>query len=271
MLFNGVLHPILPYAIKGVVWYQGESDRNIGTAYRTLFPQLIADWRQQWGEGDFPFVFVQVAGFTSTDDTTNNNWSLIQEAQLMTLAASPRTAMAVADDIGDLKNIHPHDKIDLAQRVVLAARKLAYGEDLIASGPIYDSFQVDGNKIHLKFKEAGSGLAIGLPPAEHLKLFPQPLSPTLDGFIIGAGDGNFVPATAVIDGPDSITVSSDQVAAPKAVRYAWGHDYGNLYNKENLPASPFRTDRDTPALSIKPPPAPTNAPPVAPAPPPAGH
>ena len=271
MLFNGLLHPILPFAIKGVIWYQGESDRGLGTYYRTLFPQLIADWRQHWGEGNFPFIFVQLAGFTSADDTTNNNWSLIQEAQLMTLTASPNTGMAVANDIGDLKVVHPHDKTDLADRLVLAARHVAYGENLVYSGPLYDSFKVDGNKVHIKFKETGSGLKIGLPPAEHLKLFPQTLSPTLDGFVISGSDMNFVPATATIDGPDSVTVSSDQVTTPVAVRYSWGNVYGNLYNKEDLPASPFRTDPDTPAPSIKPPPKPkpdaTNAPPVAPTPP----
>jgi len=254
MLFNGLLHPILPYAIKGAIWYQGESDRGLGTYYRTLFPQMIADWRQHWGEGNFPFIFVQLAGYTSGDDTTNNNWSLVQEAQLMTLTASPNTGMAVANDIGDLKNVHPHDKVDLGHRLVLAARHIAYGENLVYSGPLYDSFKVDGNKVHIKFKETGSGLKIGLPPPEHLKLFPQTLSPTLDGFVICGSDMNFVPATATIDGTDSVTVSSDQVAAPVAVRYSWGNVYGNLYNKEDLPASPFRTDPDTPAPSIKPPP-----------------
>ena len=265
MLFNGLIHPIIPYAIKGVIWYQGESDRGIGTAYRTLFPQLIANWRTKWGEGDFPFIFVQLAGYTSGDDTTHNNWSLIQEAQFMTLKASPNTAMAVANDIGDLKNIHPHDKADLGDRVVLAARKLAYGESVVASGPLYDSCKIDGGKVRITFKEVGGGLKIGLPPAEHLKLFPQDLSPTLDGFVICGSDQNFVPGKAAIDGADGITVSSDQVPAPIAVRYSWGNVYGNLYNQEGLPASPFRTDPETPAPSIKPPPKP--AAPVATTPP----
>jgi len=260
MLYNGMLAPVLPYAIKGVIWYQGESDRNIGIFYRKLFPRMIADWRQQWGEGDFPFIFVQLAGFTSTDDLTNNNWSLIQEAQLMTLDASPNTAMAVADDIGDLKNIHPHDKIDIAHRVALAAEHLAYNEKVPYSGPIYDSFKVEGDKIKVTFKNGGSGLKIGLPPAAHLALFPEELSTDMKGFQISGSDMNFVPATAVIDGPASVTVSSDQVKTPVAVRYSWENIHGNLYNQDDLPASPFRTDTSTPALSIKPPPTPTPSP-----------
>lgn len=260
MLFNGMVAPILPYAIKGVLWYQGESDRNIGTFYRTLFPQMIADWRRHWGQGDFPFVFAQLAGFSATDDTTNNNWSLIQEAQLLTLSASPQTAMAVANDIGDLKNVHPHDKIDLARRLALAAEHLAYHKPVVYSGPIFESLNIDGAKIKVKFRETGSGLKIGLPPAAHLSLFPEELSPSLNGFQISGDDMNFVSATAVVEGTDEVLVSNDQVKAPVAVRYSWGNVHGNLYNNENLPASPFRTDLTTPAPSIRPLPKPKTPP-----------
>jgi sialate O-acetylesterase len=262
MLSNGMLQPIIPYAIKGVLWYQGESDAAKGTFYRTLLPQMIADWRARWGRGDLPFVYVQLPAFTWTGDMTNNMWSLVQEAQLMTLNVSPNTAMVEAIDIGNLKNIHPLNKVDLAHRAVLAARHLVYGENIVASGPLYDSFKISDDKIHLKFKEAGSGLKIGLPPPAQLALFPQQLSPTLDGFVICGPDMNFVPATAVIDGPDSVTVSSTQVKLPVAARYSWGNTYGNLYNNEDLPASPFRTDPSTPALQVKPPPKTALSPPV---------
>ena len=184
----------------------------------------------------------------------------------MTLSASPNTAMAVANDIGDLKVVHPHDKVDLGHRLALAAEHVAYNENVVYSGPIFDSFKVDGDKIHVAFKDAGSGLKIGLPPAAHLALFPETLSPTLDGFQVSGADMNFVPATAVIDGPASVTVSSDAVKAPVAVRYSWGNVHGNLYNQEDLPASPFRSDTDTPALSVKPPPKPPAAPAPAAAP-----
>jgi len=257
MLFNGCIQPIVPYAIKGVLWYQGESDTDNALLYRTLFPQMIADWRAHWSEGDFPFIYVQLPPFKlGGGDLTNNVWSVVQEAQMMTLKASPNVAMVEAIDIGDPKEIHPLDKADLAHRAVLAARHLAYGENIVASGPIYDSSTITDDKVHIKFKEAESGLKIGLPPAAQLALLPQELSTTLDGFVICGADMNFVPATAVIDGQDSVIVSSDQVKQPFAVRYAWGNTYGNLYNKEDLPASPFRTDPSTPALPIKPPPAP---------------
>ena len=177
----------------------------------------------------------------------------------MTLKRSPNVAMVEAIDIGDLKNVHPLDKADLADRAVLAARRLAYGENVVASGPLYDSFTVEKAKIHVKFVAADGGLKVGLPPAAELALFPQQLSATVNGFVVCGADMNFVPATAVIDGPDTVTVWSDSVTAPVAARYAWGTTLGNLYNGADLPASPFRTDPSTPALPVKPPPKPKPA------------
>ena len=239
-----MIAPLVPLAIKGVIWYQGESNRGQGELYRTLFPAMIADWRQHFGEGDFPFIFVQLANNQSPAlPNSIYSYAPLREAQLMTLTASPHTGMAVAIDVGNPTNIHPTDKRDVGYRVALAARHVAYGESLVYSGPIYDSMKVDGDKIHVKFKEIGTGLKIGTAPAEQLEMFPALPTTSLTGFFITGADMNFVPATATIEGTDQVVVSSDQVKDPVAVRYDWDDSpVGNLYNREDLPASPFRTD-----------------------------
>ncbi len=240
-LFDSLIAPLIPYAIKGVIWYQGESNGNKGLEYRTLFPRLISDWREKWNQGDFPFLFVQLANFKAPQTKpSEGDWAYLREAQLMTLAL-PNTGMAVAIDIGDAKTIHPKDKLDVGLRLALAARHVAYGQDLVYSGPIYDSMKIEGNKIRLTFKDTGSGLQMSTPPFTPTGV-PALASTELTGFAIAGADKNFVWAQAQIDG-NSVLVSTDQVASPVAVRYGWANNPPcNLYNKEGLPASPFRTD-----------------------------
>ncbi|MEI6178242.1 MAG: sialate O-acetylesterase, partial [Verrucomicrobiota bacterium] len=222
-LYNGMVAPIIPYAIKGAIWYQGESNANQSKQYRTLFPAMIADWRARWKQGDFPFFFVQIAPF-------NGQPPEIREAQFLTLAKSKNTAMAVTTDVGDAKNIHPTQKEPVGQRLALAARALTYGEKIEYSGPLYDSMTAKDGKIVLSFKHVGDGLVAK--------------DGELKGFIIAGEDKKFVPAQAKIQG-STVVVSAEGVAAPKAARYGWANVPDvNLFNKEDLPASPFRTDVD---------------------------
>jgi len=266
VLYNGMISPIIPYAIKGVIWYQGENNAGQGIEYRTLFPRMITDWRTRWNQGDFPFLFVQLANLNAAQtNPSEGGWAFVREAQLMTLAL-PNTGMAVAVDIGNPTDIHPKDKIDVAQRLFLAARHVAYGEDLVYSGPIYDSMKVEGNKIRLTFKDTGSGLQMSAPPWSPTGVLP-PAPTELKGFAIAGADKKWVWAKAQIEG-NQVIVSSDQVPDPVAVRYGWATNPPcNLYNKEGLPASPFRTD-DWMEESTPPPqsPTPTPAPAQAPTP-----
>ena len=221
VLFNGMVNPLIPYAIKGAIWYQGESNAKQSKLYQSLFPAMIADWRAKWHQGNFPFLFVQIAPF-------NGQPPEIREAQFLTLAKSPNTAMAVTTDVGDAKNIHPTRKEPVGQRLALAARALAYGEKIEYSGPLYQSLQAKGNEIVLSFTHLGGGLVAKAGP--------------LKGFTIAGADGKFVPANAKIEG-SNIIVSAASVAEPKAVRYGWENVPDvNLFNEEGLPASPFRTD-----------------------------
>jgi len=222
-LYNGMIAPIVPYAIKGSIWYQGESNSGQAKEYRTLFPAMIADWRAKWNQGDFPFYFVQIAPHKDMSPE-------IREAQLLTLAASENTAMAVTTDVGDAEDIHPRQKEPVGQRLALAARALVYGEKIEYSGPHYESMKADGNKAELTFSHVGGGLVAK--------------DGDLKGFTIAGADGKFVPAIAEIKG-DRIVVSGEGVAEPKAVRYGWTNVPDvNLFNKEGIPASPFRTDVD---------------------------
>lgn len=222
-LYNGMVAPIIPYGIKGAIWYQGESNAGKARQYRTLFPAMIADWRAKWKQGDFPFLFVQIAPF-------KNQPAEIREAQFLTLAKSKNTAMAVTTDVGNATDIHPKRKGPVGQRLALAARALAYGEKIEYSGPLYQAMAVKGGKAIVRFTHVGGGLVAKDGP--------------LKGFTIAGADDNFVPAKAEIQGAD-IVVSAESVAAPKAVRYGWEFVPDvNLFNQEGLPASPFRTDVD---------------------------
>ncbi len=231
-LYNGMIAPLIPYAIRGAIWYQGES--NIGAAYRyrTLFPAMIANWRADWGQGDFPFGFVQIAPYNYHRDWKTDPACCpeLWEAQLLTLKSAPNTGMAVTTDIGNLTDIHPKNKQEVGRRLALWALANVYGKKLVYSGPIYKSMAVEGDTIRLQFDHCGGGLTArdGKP---------------LSDFTIAGADQEFVPAVATIDG-DSIVVHSDKVAKPEAVRFAWRDDATpNLANKEGLPASPFRTDK----------------------------
>lgn len=241
VLFNGMVAPLIPYAMRGVIWYQGEANVAQAVEYRTLFPRMITDWREKWDEGDFPFLFVQLANYqTLQSKPSEGGIAMLREAQMKTLAL-PNTAMATAIDIGNGADIHPLDKLDVGTRLALAARHLVYGEDkLVYSGPLYDSFKVEGNKVRVSFKNVGSGLTIGVPPWTPTGV--PPMGTELTGFAVAGADKNWVWAKATVEG-DSIVVASDQVSAPVAVRYSWANNpIGNLYNKEGLPASSFRTD-----------------------------
>ncbi len=231
-LYNAMIHPLLNYRIKGVIWYQGESNTaaNKAIEYRKLFPALISDWREKWKQGEFPFLFVQLANFMDAKDQPSESWwALLRESQLKSLSV-PNTGMAVTIDIGEWNDIHPLNKKDVGNRLALAARRLAYKEkNIVYSGPFYKSMRIKGNTIELTFGNAGSGL---VSKGGELKQFA-----------IAGADKNFVWANAKIV-KNKIVVWNDQIQNPVAVRYAWADNPkgANLYNKEGLPASPFRTD-----------------------------
>ena len=220
-LYNGSIAPLVPYAIRGAIWYQGESNSGRGREYQTLFPAMITGWRKAWGQGDFPFLFVQIAPHNGMSPE-------IREAQRLTVQTTQNTAMAVTLDVGHPSDIHPQDKQPVGARLALAARALAHGEKIEYSGPAYDALTVSGNKATLSFKHVGGGLVAK--------------DGALNGFTIAGSDGKFVEATVAIEG-DKIVVTSDAVSAPTAVRYGWSNvPAASLWNKAGLPASPFQTD-----------------------------
>lgn len=230
LLYNAMIQPLVNFPIKGAIWYQGESNASRAYQYRELFPALIADWREKWQCGDFPFLFVQLANFNVRhDQPVNNEWAELREAQTMALSL-PNTGMATIIDLGEANDIHPRNKIDVGNRLALAGLKIAYGRDLIYSGPMYQEFKIKGNQVVVSFNHIGSGLTTNDGKA-----------PT--GFAIAGADSLFVWADAKIAG-NTIVVSSDKIKKPIAVRYAWdGNPAVNLYNKEGLPVVPFRTDQ----------------------------
>jgi sialate O-acetylesterase len=237
LLFNGMISPLLPYAVQGAIWYQGESNASRANQYETIFPMLINDWRKQWNNPKMPFLFVQLANYMAAKpEPGESEWAELRDAQSKTLSVN-KTGMAVIIDIGEAKDIHPRNKQDVAYRLSLAARKIAYAQDIVYSGPTYNSYKIDGNKIIITFKNTGSGL-VAKDKYGYLK-----------GFAIAGEDKKFVWAKAVIDG-DKVVVWSNDINNPVAVRYAWADnpDDANFYNKEGLPASPFRTD-DWPGIT----------------------
>jgi sialate O-acetylesterase len=231
LLFNGMINPLLPFTIKGAIWYQGESNARRAYQYRNLFPAMITDWRKNWGQGDFPFLFVQLANFKNASAYPgDSDWAELREAQTMALKL-PNTGMAVIIDIGEADNIHPKNKQDVGYRLAQNAKKIAYDQDIVYSGPLYKSMKIEGDKIRIRFNNVGSGLKI------------KDRYGYLKGFSIAGVDKKFVWAKAYIEGTDVI-VNSDDVIKPLAVRYGWADnpDDVNLFNKEGFPASPFRTD-----------------------------
>jgi sialate O-acetylesterase len=241
-LFNGMISPLIPFGIKGVIWYQGEANRDKPWDYDTLFATLISDWRARWGQGDFPFLFVQLAAFQTpaSQPVEKSGWAGIRDMQLRTLRL-PNTGMAVAIDIGEARDIHPKNKFEVGRRLALAARRVAYGENLEFSGPIYEGMQVEGNKIRIRFHHA-KGLKIAPHPQSDPAMSPESAPAELQAFAIAGSDQKWVPAKAAIDG-ETVVVTSDSVKEPVAVRYGWANNPPCfLYNGADLPASPFRTD-----------------------------
>jgi sialate O-acetylesterase len=228
-LYYAMISPLQPYAIRGAIWYQGEANAGRAWQYRTLFPLMIENWRTDWKQGDFPFLFVQLAPYMKiTDQPADSNWAELRDAQLYTTQASQNTAMAVITDVGDENDIHPKKKQPVGERLALGALALAYGQKIEYFGPVYKSQEIKDGTAVLRFDHLGGGLVTK--------------GDKLTGFTIAGADGKFVNAEAKIVG-DMVVVSSPQVSTPVAVRFGWAnYPLGNLWNKAGLPASPFRTD-----------------------------
>lgn len=232
LLFNGMLNPIIPYGIKGAIWYQGESNAGRAKQYQRVFPAMIKDWRNHWKQRDFAFHFVSLANYMpATQQPDESAWAELREAQTMTLSL-PNTGMALAIDLGVADDIHPRNKQDVGKRLALSALKTTYGKNIVHSGPMYQSVKFDGNKAIISFTETGSGLMTNNKYGY------------INCFSIAGADHKFVWAKATITGNNTVTVYSDEVKNPVAVRFGWANnpDDLNLYNKEGLPANPFRTD-----------------------------
>ena len=229
-LYNGMVAPAVNFPIKGVIWYQGETNSKLARApmYEKVFPALIADWRSHWREGNFPFLFVQISSFKS--DATES-WATIREAQRLTLSVA-HTGMAVSIDVGDPDNVHPPDKQTVGARLALAARAVAYGESVEYSGPLFRQTSLEEGGVRVWFDDADGGLVAK--------------GGALEGFEIAGDDHHFAVATARIEGP-SVLVSNPQVAGPKYVRYGWQNaPVVNLFNSAGLPASTFTSEEKIP-------------------------
>jgi sialate O-acetylesterase len=238
LLFNGMLNPIIPYGIKGAIWYQGEANADRAKQYQRVFPEMITDWRKHWNQGDFTFLFVSLANYMEpTQQPSESAWAELREAQTKTLSL-PKTGMALAIDLGVAGDIHPRNKQDVGKRLALAGLKTAYGKDLVYSGPMYETVKFDGNKAIIAFKETGSGLVT------------RNKYGYVNCFSIAGTDHKFVWAKAKITGANTVEVYSEEVKNPAAVRFGWANnpDDLNLYNKEGLPTNPFRTD-DWPGIT----------------------
>nr|WP_144926882.1 sialate O-acetylesterase [Paenibacillus bovis] len=228
-VYNAMITPLRDYRIKGFAWYQGESNTGRPIGYSNLFAKLVKDWRENWGQGDLPFLFTQLTSLdTGEKDANFSHWALLRDEQRLSLHV-PNTAMAVIIDAGEHNDLHPQDKKTVGERLALGAMKIAYGEDLVYSGPLYEKMEIIDGSIHLYFTNIGSGLVAH--------------GGELKTFVISGEDENFVPAKAEISG-DKVIVSSNHVKQPTNVRYAWASnpEGANLYNKEGLPASPFTTE-----------------------------
>jgi sialate O-acetylesterase len=231
-LFNGMIAPLTPYAIRGAIWYQGESNASRAYQYRKLFPAMIRDWRRAWRQGDFPFLFVQLANFMqrAKEPGAPSDWAELREAQMMALSV-PNTAMATAVDIGDASDIHPKNKQEVGWRLAQCALVTVYGRKVACYGPVYEGMTIEGNQIRLRFKSAEGGLATRF-------VFPDGQK----AFAIAGQERQFAWGEAKIEG-ETVVVSSKDIAAPVAVRYAWADNPPcSLYNKAGWPALPFRTD-----------------------------
>lgn len=231
-LYNAMLYPVANYTLKGILWYQGESNTGRANEYKSVLSTLIGEWRNLWGQGDLPFLFVQLPDFSEPgNDPSDGDWAILRDQQLKTLSV-PNTAMVVSIGLGEWNDIHPLRKKEVGQRLALAAEKLAYGDKkVVSSGPICQSMKINGNRIELTFTNCGSGLI-----ANNGK--------ELKHFAIAGADKKFVWGKAEIKG-NKVIVWNDTVVNPVFVRYAWADNPAgaNLYNKEGLPASPFTTEK----------------------------
>lgn len=228
VLFNGMIHPILPCAIRGVLWYQGESNTDHPAEYHALFAAMIRLWRASFAQGDIPFYWVQLANFNSTEDATGQGWAFLREAQSRTLSL-PETGQAVAIDTGDPEDIHPKNKQEVGRRLALIATAKAYGMPVDYSGPAFDGAAPEGDAMRVRFRFADKGLVASRTP--------------LRSFELAGTDRIFHPALAVISG-DTVVVRSQEVPSPVAVRYAWSNaPEADLFGGSGLPAAPFRSDR----------------------------
>ncbi len=248
-LYNGMIQPLIEFPIKGAIWYQGESNAGRAYEYRKLMKTMITSWREAWQEPDFPFLIVQLANFTAAPvEPGDSAWAELREAQTMAQEL-PKVGQALAIDVGVAKDIHPTNKQDVGARLALAAQAIAYGETLVYSGPVYKSMTVEGDKIRLSFDHVAGGLIVG--QKEGLEPVKEVPGGELKQFAIAGEDQKFHWAKAVIDGA-TVVVSCPEVTAPKSVRYAWANNPEgcNLYNREGLPANPFRTD-DWPCITKK--------------------
>lgn len=232
LLYNSMINPLIPYAIKGVVWYQGESNAIRAYQYRTAFPLMINDWRSRWKQGDFPFYYVQLSSFYNKGGTseTGSEWAELREAQTLALSL-PNTGMAVTTDIGEAEDIHPRNKQDVGKRLAAVALNKTYKRSNEFSGPVFKSIKIEGEKVIINFDHTGSGL------------ITTDAKGVVGGFEIAGADKKFIPASAFIEG-DHIVIRAAGANNPVAVRYAWADFAGNanLYNLEKFPAVPFRTD-----------------------------
>jgi sialate O-acetylesterase len=226
LLWNGMIAPLTPFPIRGVIWYQGESNSKLERAplYGKLFRTLIEDWRREWGEGDFPFLYVQIANFKSTPA---EDWATLREQQRKALELR-NTAMVVTIDIGNPDDVHPTDKLDVGLRLAQAARALSYAESVEYAGPLFRQVTSEEGSLRVWFDHA-KGLTTKGGEAT--------------GFEVAGGDGKFAPATARIDG-ETVVVGSASVADPVSVRYGWANSpLCNLFNEDGLPTSPFTSER----------------------------
>ena len=233
ILYNGMINPIQQFTICGTIWYQGESNVSRADQYQRLFPLMIKDWRKQFNQSEMPFLFVQLASHhEALTEPAPSDWAELREAQAMALRL-PYTAMAVTTDIGDAEDIHPGNKQDVGKRLALAAEHVFYGEDVVYSGPVFKSMEIKGNKAYISFDHVGSGLMV------------KNKYGYLMGFQIAGADMNFQWAQAEVIG-DQVVVTGKGIESPVAVRFAWedNPELANLFNKEGLPAVPFRTDSE---------------------------
>lgn len=230
VLYNAMVHPLTPYGIKGAIWYQGEANAGRANQYPALLSSMITGWRKAWGQGDFPFLIVQLTSYMPNDTANlgNPGWASLREAQWKVAQTVPNTGMACIIDIGDVKDIHPRNKQDVGKRLGLLAERMVYGRGVVASGPTFKSVEIQGGQMRIAFDHAEPGLVVkGEKP---------------EGFILAGADGKWHVAEAKVDGT-SVVVSSPGVPQPKFVRYGWSNSPAcTLYNAAGLPAVPFRTD-----------------------------